>query len=186
MLYHTLSILVHNQCSYFELVSPIYFGHNTIWLKFPSQKVDSNTIAEVNFGQNAIKREFLNVLIYKLQRKRSLRSDIGDTFTEATSTSLQLLVIWKAYFSSIFYVRALLIKHSSAITWNEDTLEKLHSMYLALLKENQDIKDTWLLNDTTVLMTTSEWKTDYTLKITISEETRKDDSMEPLWISSNM
>jgi hypothetical protein len=36
-------------------------------------------------------------------------------------------------------------------------------------------------------MTTLKWKKDgYTFEITISEETREDDYMEPLWIPSNM
>jgi hypothetical protein len=186
-------ILVHNRCSDFELVSPVYFGHNVIWHIPPDQKVGVNAVTRAIFGRDINKYTFESVLIYKLQRKKQFESNgqpnTDSTFTEDTSTSLQLLVIWR---SDVRYengcsMHALLIKHSNAITWNEDTLEKLHSMYLDPLRDNYNIKDRWLLDDTTVLMITSKWKENNCLfKITISEGARKDDSMEPLWISSNI
>jgi hypothetical protein len=59
-------------------------------------------------------------------------------------------------------------------------------MYLALLRDGPLSEDTWLSDDKTMLMTTSKWKVGLTTEITISEGTRKDDTMEPLWVSSNM
>jgi hypothetical protein len=102
-------------------------------------------------------------------------------------TSLQLLVIWRSDDVSKFSARALLIKHSNTITWDEDTLEKLYFMYLALCRDDNTVEDTWLLDDTTVLMTASKLKTENrTIEITISEGIRKDSTIEPLWVSLNM
>jgi hypothetical protein len=200
ILYYVLPVFFHNQCSDFELVSPVYFGHNMIWHTPPNQKVNANAATRADPKIDATELKFAGALIYKLQRKKhpNNQSNADSIFTEDTSTSLQLLVLWKCI-HRYFFVRALLIKHSDSITWNEDTLKKLHSMYLVLLykgllidfrhilHEYYPIKDTWLLDDATVLMTTLKWKKrTNTLKITISEGTKEDDSMEPLWVSSNM
>jgi hypothetical protein len=180
-LYDTHTVLVHNQCSDFELVSPAYFGRNAIWIRSSDQKVDTNAMTRASFGKEIFKDKFASVLIYKLQRKGRLKSNdqsnVDSAFTEDSSTSFN---------RTGYSVRALLIKHGNIIDWNEDTLEKLHSMYHALCRDDE-IEDTWLLDDATVLMTTSKWKKDsHAFEITISEGIRKDDSMGPLWVSSNM
>jgi hypothetical protein len=173
------------------LVSPASFGHNAIWIRSPDQKVDTNGMTSASFGKDTSKREFANVLLYKLQKKRRSeyndQSDVDSTFIGDSLTSFRLLLIWKLNNKHNICVRALLIRHSNTISWNEDTLEKLHSMHLPLCKDDDVIKDTWLLDDATVLMTTSKRKKEKcTFEITISEETRKCSSMEPLWIPSNM
>jgi hypothetical protein len=185
------SVLVHNQCSYFELVSPVYFGHNVIWIRSPDQEVDINAATEAIFGRDVSKYECASALLYKLQRKKHFesndQSNEGNSFSEDTPTSLQLSVTWKFTDKSEVSLRALLIKHSNAITWNEDKLEKLHSMHFALLRDDSIVRDTWLLDDVTALMVMLRWKNRrYITEITISEETRKYDSMEPLWIPSSM
>jgi hypothetical protein len=164
-----------------------------IWFKSPGQKVDANTVTRASFGKNLFETKFTSALIYKLQRKKQLesnnQSDADVLSAEDASTSLQLLVIWRSddQHRDKLFIRALLIKHSNTITWDRDTLEKLHSIYLALFRDDRNIKDTWLLDDETVLMTTSNWKyVSYTTKITISEGTREDDSTEPLCIPSSI
>jgi hypothetical protein len=186
-----VSILVRNQCSDFELVSPIYSGHNVIWIRPPDQRVDINAATEASFGRDVTKYECTNALIYKLQRKRQFesndQSNADRTFTEDVSTSLQLLVIWRFIDKSEVSMRALLIKHSNAITWNEDQLEKLHSMHLDLLRDDEVVKDTWSLDDVTALMVILRWKNGrYITEVTISEETREDDFKEPLWVPSSI
>jgi hypothetical protein len=164
-------VIIRNQCSNFELASPAYFGYHTIWNIQPDQKGDVNAMISASFVKEAVKREFENALIYKLQKKKNI----------------QLLVIWKSDNSHEFPVRALLIKHNNTTTWCEDTLEKLHSMYPFLFKDNPTAKDTWLLDDATVLMIMLKWeKQTRTIKIAISDGTRDDDSMGPLWVPSNM
>jgi hypothetical protein len=122
----------------------------------PDQKVNVNTMTRASFGINAIKYEYESALIYKLQRKKHLESNADNTFAEDAVTSPQLLAIWRAIDKSKISIRTLLIKHSNTITWDEDTLKKLYSMYLALCRDNDVIEDTWMLDDATVLMTTSK------------------------------
>jgi hypothetical protein len=191
MFYFVIPVLVHNQCSYFELVSPVCFGHNAIWIRSPDQKVDANTMTDASFGIEIFKTEFASALVYKLQRKKQFKSNdqtsVDNISTEDSSTNLQLLVIWNANEEYRYCVRALLIKHSNTITWYEDTLEKLHSMHLSLCRSDDVIEDTWLLDDVTALTTTSKWEEESrTFEITLSEGTIKDDSREPLWVSSSM
>jgi hypothetical protein len=157
-------------------------------------------MAETNFGGRATKHEFVCVLIYKLQRKKSFESNEDNTSKEKSSTSIQLLVICEPQDEYGFFVRAQLIKHSNTITWDEDKLRELYSMRHALLNkrllaDSNDVfkkypfivEETWLSNDTTALVTRSMWESgDYVFEITISEGTRKGDYMEPLWIPSNV
>jgi hypothetical protein len=182
---------VNNQSSNFELVSPEYLGHNIIWYTPPDQKVNANT--RVSLRKNAIEDEFTSILTYKLQRKyleSSDQSDVDNTFRKDTSTNSRLLIIWGSNDKSIFYTRAFLVEYSDTITWDKKILEKLLYMYFTLFRYSQIVKDTWLLNDTNDtkgLMTISKWKKgSCTFEITISEGTRKDDSMAPLWLSSSM
>jgi hypothetical protein len=152
--------------------------------------VNTNAVTRAGFRRDMIKNEFKSALLYKLQKKKCLesnnRSNKDSIFTGDTSTSLQLLVMWEADDRYSFSVCALLIKHSNAIIWDKDTLEKLHSMNLALLKNDHNIKNMWLLDNETVLMTTSKQEVGHTIKITVSKENKEDDSMEPLWVSSSM
>jgi hypothetical protein len=148
-------------------------------------------MTRTGFGKDKIKNEYVSALIYKLQRKKRLesneQSNANNASIEDTSTSLRLLVMWGPNNGHKISARALLIRHSNAITWNEDTLEKLHSMHLDLLRDNCVVRDTWLLDDATVLMTILKWKRGKdTFKIIITEGTREDDSMEPLWIPSSI
>jgi hypothetical protein len=148
-------------------------------------------MTRVGFGEELFKPEFSSALLYKLQKKESLefndQSNADSIFAEDTSTNVQLLIIWRYNNECEVCVRSLLVKHSNIITWDEDTLDKLYSMYLFLCKDDNIIEDTWLLNDATVLITTSKWKGESReFEIIISEGTRKDGTMEPLWISLDM
>jgi hypothetical protein len=184
------SVLVGNRCSDFELVSPVYFGHNAIWHIPPDQKIDINVVTRASLGKDISKSELTTALLYKLQRKNHKSNDQYKTdhaSTKDTLTSLQLLIFWGLNNEHKFSVRALLIKHSNAIAWDKDMLEKLHSMQSVPLKDDDIVKETWLLDDEIVLMTTSRWREEsHTIEIIISEGTKKDDSMGPLWVSSSM
>jgi hypothetical protein len=165
-------------------VSPAYFGRNAIWHIPPEQKVDADAITRASFAKDIAKDEFESALIYRLQRRKNFEPNADNT-----STSLQLLIIWGYNIKSEnrLFVRVLLIKHSNTITWNEDTLERLHSMHLALLRNDHVVRDTWLLDDVTVLITTLKWKKEIdTTEITITEEAREGDYMEPLWVQSRI
>jgi hypothetical protein len=170
--YFVSSVAIHNQCSDFELTSPVYFGHHAIWHIPPDQTLDANTITRVGFGIDTNKDTFSSALIYKLQRKNHPESD----------TSLQLLIIWGSNTNCNFSVRVLCIRHTNTITWDEGALKMLHAMYLTLLREDDLVQDTWLLDDTTVLMTTLKWEVGLATEITLSESIYQDDTIAPLWV----
>jgi hypothetical protein len=183
-------ILVHNQCSGFELTSSIYFVHNAIWIRSPDQKVDANTVARASLGRDVTKDEFSSALIYKLQRKNiesGSQPNADKTFSEDTSTSIQLLIMWRSTEKDELSLHALLIKHSNEIIWDEDKLKKLYSMHLDLLVNDKAVRDTWLLDNVTVLRTMLRWEYGKNMtEIIISEETKEDDSKEPLWVPSSI
>jgi hypothetical protein len=175
------SILIHNQCSNFELISPTYFGHNTIWHIPPAQKVDANTIISASFGKRAIESDSMTALIYSLQRNESLKSNEDNISIEDTSTIHQLLIVWRVENSYKLCINVILIKYNDRITWDEDKLNKLYTIHCALNRDNHIIEDVWLLDDTTMLITTSKWgEESRTIEIAISEETKEDGSMGPL------
>jgi hypothetical protein len=78
------------------LTSSVYFVHNAIWIRSTDQKVDANTVARASLGRDVTKDEFSSALIYKLQRKSiesHSQSNADNTFSEGTSTSIQLLIM---------------------------------------------------------------------------------------------
>jgi hypothetical protein len=181
-------VIVHNQCLDFELVSPEYLGYDVIWHILPDQKVNANTMTSAAFKRDISKLGFTTALLYKLCRRSHNSDDQSNADnTKDTSTNIQLLVIWRSVNRYEFRVNAILIKHESTITWDKEKLMKLCSMYRTLNKYDRIIEDTWLLDDEAVLMTILKWGAEkHTIEITISEATKKDDSIEPLWVPSNM
>jgi hypothetical protein len=85
ILYCSFSILVHNQCSDLELVYPEYLSHNATWYIPPNQKVDANTMSSSSFRKDETEREFITILIYRLQKKKHLESDVDNTKDMSTN-----------------------------------------------------------------------------------------------------
>jgi hypothetical protein len=167
--HNVLSIIIHNECSDFELVSPSYLSRGVTWYIPPDQEVDANTSTRISFAKEITKNEFTSALIYRLQRK--------NIESNADNTSIQLLIIWKFDKMDEFSARVLLIKYSNTITWDDNMLKKLHAMDLTPLDDYADVSETWLLDDATMLTTTLMWDDEWpTLEITI--ETGNDDSMD--------
>jgi hypothetical protein len=184
--HHSFQAYVNNQCSDFELISPEYIGYDVIWNILPDQKVDVDTITRASFRKDVLKRGFTTALSYKLRRK-SHNSNDQPNADNTKDTSLQLLVIWRSEERLILCVNTMLIKHSDAIIWNEDKLKKLCYKRLSLHKDDHIISDIWLLDDAIALMTTLKCGEEKnTIEIAISEGIRKDDSIEPLWIPSDI
>jgi hypothetical protein len=154
------------------LVSPVYFSHDAIWIRPPDQKVNANTMTRASFGREMFEYDFTVALLYKLQRK-SLESNTDNI--KDTSTNLQLLVIWRSNSLLSFFSRALLIKSSNTITWDEDKLRKLYSMNISLFRDDNIVKNTCLLDGATVLMATPKRsELSRVTEITISEKSGED------------
>jgi hypothetical protein len=156
----------------------------------PDQRVDIKAMTKVSLRHNRVKCSLITALVYKLQRKNVHESSnqSGTDNIADISTGFQLLIIWLTDYYFKFRANAILIKHNNTITWDDDKLRKVHFMYLDLIGEPSNmIETTWLLDDTTALVTTPRRiEEGCTLEITISEGTRKDDSIEPLWVPSDM
>jgi hypothetical protein len=188
LFHHLFLVHTNNKCPDFELVPLARFDRDVTWHIPPDQEVNANNVAITSFTQNTFKCGLAGASIYRLQKKK-IGSNVDNTHAKNTSTSIQLLVIWGPNYRYEVSVRALLIKHSNTIAWDEDRLERLYSTHLSLLKNGHIVKDTWLLDDATVLMTMSKWKEkSHTIKakVTISKGARGDNSMEPLWVSSDI
>jgi hypothetical protein len=69
---------------------------------------------------------------------------------------------------------------------DENKLNKLDYLPLALLRNNYIIRNTWQLDDVTVLIVAKWGRQIHTVEITIYERPRDNYSMAPLWVSSSM
>jgi hypothetical protein len=167
------------------LVSPEYFGYNAIWYIPPEQRVDTNTMTSAVFRRDAVKNEFVGVLAYRIQRKKSRKFSANNTSTKDKST-YQFLVILKSDSWCGFCAHVLLIKHDDMITWDGDELKKLYSMRRPLDIYCHTAIDKWRLDDATVLMTKIERELGHTIEITIFGGHSKYDSAKPIWVSSNI
>jgi hypothetical protein len=163
---------INNQCPNTELTYPIYFTKDaTYHTQFP-QQVNSKSIMKVNFITGIDQDTFGGALLYRLQRK------------ENTTTSTQLLVIW-GYRSDRTYLHALLVKHESILSWNEDKLKRLYGVYNGLWHRCSD-PGIWLLNDDTELKI--EYKVldgGFRMEVIISEERDLVSYRKPLWVDPN-
>jgi hypothetical protein len=139
-------------------------------------------MTRASFTTDILKIQFESALIYKLQRKKNLESNVDNT--KDTSTNIQLLVIWRVrnFFDS--YVDVILVKHSNAIIWDENKLMRLCPMHHIIHKYNGIIKDTWILDDAAMLMTTLELEEGCSIEITISEGIRNEKTRVPLRVPS--
>jgi hypothetical protein len=180
--------MIHNQCSYFELVSPEYLGHDIIWYMLPDQKVNANTMTSASFGKSIVKSDFILALIYKLQKKsHNFNNQSNTDSTKDISTNIQLVVVWIPGEGLSFHVNAMLIEHIDTITWDEEKLVKLCYRHRTPSKRALTIEDTWLLDDVSVLKTISRRNGEkYATEITISEGTKNEETIKPLFIPSNI
>jgi hypothetical protein len=154
---------IHNQCQNINLTSPVYFIHGGRWLTVPDQEIDANAVMQ-NRLEFDIKRDILEgALVYRVQRKHA-------ESTQDEPKQIWLLVAWNGKYTKRLYVHALLVEHNRRL--NEDRLKKLYQKYWPLLKvQANTAKGNWMLNDTTMLVTTIKVASGgYKWDIFISEE----------------
>jgi hypothetical protein len=178
------SVTIHNQCSYTELISPIYFGNGAICPKLSGQQMDVNTKMSVCFDIYIIQDDFESALLLELQRYFDSQYSMDTLTTETNETiHVYMLVAWKVK-DSKFFVYVALIEHNKELTWSEDKLKKLYNENCNRLMEcNDTMLDTWLVGDNIALKTTfsaRNLKGALELNISISEEKRNDYAIRPL------
>jgi hypothetical protein len=150
--------------------------------------VDVNRTTSADFVNDVLKPESITALTYRLQRKNhnsNNQSDVDNT--KDISTDIQLVIIFGSDERHYFCAKTILIKCNDTIAWDKNKLEELYYRHRARYTDNHVIKETWLLDDATVLMTVLKWSAEgRAFEITVFKGTRRDDSIEPLCISSNM
>jgi hypothetical protein len=168
----TMEITIDNQCSNIRLTSPVYFiGDATCRILFP-QQVNSKSITKANFRASMDSGTFCGVLLYRLQGK------------EDTTTSTQLLVIWRYEFDWL-YSCMLLIEHESTLVWDKDKLKMLYDGYCSQYEAYPNVGwKTWLLDDNTKLeIERKSSHGGFEMEIIVSEDDPDLFSLhKPLWI----
>jgi hypothetical protein len=164
-------VTINNQCTNIVLTSPVCFIKDTkCHIQFP-QQVNPKSIIKANFLISIERDMFGGALLYHLQRKEDI------------STDIQLLVIW-GYKYNRPYSDTWLIEHKSTLVWNEDMLKRLHDVYNNQSSLHISIKN-WLLDNNTMLKIVCETlHGDFKMEVIIFEETHQHLPIEPLWIDS--
>jgi hypothetical protein len=135
--------------------------------------------------------EYGSILIYKMRRKGSIRSDhqsnidpIYAKFFEEASKMMRLLITWKINRLKEPKVNVILVEYDNRFVLNEDKLVRLYDK-INVTPSNYD-KCTWLMYDDTTLEAKYEvvWREGLELKITIYKGSRDSDTIRPMWIDS--
>jgi hypothetical protein len=200
MLIYTVSLklqlpprmIIHNQCSKINLVSPIYFSNGAVCPKLSDQQIDINAKTRVCFEINATQDDFEGALLYKLQR----HAESGDQrnmnlltteINENDAKCIQMLVTWKMQDSRLFVLLAL-IEHAKEFTCDGDELKKLYYKNRRWLKRYVSTTlDTWLMDNNMALETTfrvRDLKGNSDLSIFISEGENGGYAARPICINT--
>jgi hypothetical protein len=181
----TMKVRIHNQCSDFKLTNKYCFSRGATW--------NVRSDAEVGPGNTTITdlipsmTTFKGVLTYKLQRKHMKSDD------QSESLHVRLFIAWKFEGYKKLRVFAHLTEYEKKLTgrdswreWDITKLEEYHQRYINQFSiYTEPIKDTWLINDGTVLMTRLELgftRRDSVLNITVSEGIRDGYTRKSIWI----
>jgi hypothetical protein len=185
-------VIIHNQCSKINLVSPIYFGNGAVCPKLSYQQIDINAKTRVCFEINATQDDFEGALLYKLQRhvKSDNRRNMNILTTEINENDakcIQMLVAWKVE-DSKFFVLLALIEHAKKFTWDGDELKKLYYKNRLWLKRYVSTTlDIWSMDNNMALKTTfrvRDLQGDSDLSISISERENNGYAVRPIWINT--
>jgi hypothetical protein len=184
-----LNITIHNLYPDLELTSPIYCGNGAICYVSPSQQTDTDNIMEASFGIAFKQEEFKGVLLYKLQRKHTIKTDnhlnSSIVYIEGAATNVHLLVVWD--FGHYFYDFCVcLIEYINDFTWDEDKLWTLYRDYNNEFCVGYESKVvTWLTNNGAVIKARYDitYRSDYKLDIVLSEGTVDYKTKKPIRIN---
>jgi hypothetical protein len=200
MLIYTVSLkfqlpprmIIHNQCSKINLVSPTYFGNGAICPELFGQQIDINAETRVCFEINATQDDFEGALLYELQRH--VKSDdqhnmniLTTEINENDAKCIRMLAAWKVEGFRLSVLLAL-IEHTKELTWNRVKLKKLYYENRRWLKRYVSTTlDTWSMDNNMALKTTFKvryLKGKFYLSIFISEEENGGYAVRPLWINT--
>jgi hypothetical protein len=154
----SLQVEIQNQCSSFELTSPVYFCDGSVCDIPLDQSIAFSNSMQTRFKVDLSRFMFQGAILYRLNAT-STSPDETDTSNATTETSgddpisMQLLVAWKVSRISGPHLFALLIENDRDFTWNEDKLRKfIFEEYSNRFKVTSGRDETtWLTRDGTVL-----------------------------------
>jgi hypothetical protein len=169
-----LELVIHNQCSNIELVSPLYYSDGTECHLSPDQRVYAGSTMQTYLMVDLFQNEFICALMYRLKGK--------DTDELNVVTCTQLAMVWKFDKFKRFHLVTRLIEHDKGQVWDKDRMMKLVKHYRLFNMQHGLIEETWLMRDNTVLMireNVTRKEDCYRLEITIAETSVKDDTWRP-------
>jgi hypothetical protein len=185
-------MIIHNQCSKINLVSPIYFGNGAVCPKLSDQQIDVNAKTRVCFEINATQDDFEGALLYKVQRH--VKSDdqhnmniLTTEINENDAKCIQMLTAWKVEDFRLSVLLAL-IEHTKKFTWNRVKLKKLYYENRRWLKRYVSTTlDTWSMDNNVALKTTFKVRYlegNFYLSISISEGENDGYAVRPIWTNT--
>jgi hypothetical protein len=175
-----VELVIYQQCSGIELVSPVYVNNGTCYLS-PNQRVYVGSTTQVGFNIDPTQKEPSGALMYELQKKNTDQSANNIISGEDEAKCVQLVIIWQVWHFKYVHINSLLITHDRGHVWDKDDLMQLAKRYGAC-HSHGPIENTWLIRDNTVLMTSlnaAHEEEYYGLRMTISEGSMKCDTLRP-------
>jgi hypothetical protein len=183
-----LNITIRNLHPGLELISPVYCGDGAVCYAFPDQQTGIDNITEASFGITSKKENFKGLLLYKLERKHTTKTDNqlnSDTASiEDTAPKIYLLLAWDLG-HPLHKSPVCLIECTDDFTWDEDSLWALYRDYNDefYMKYESDII-TWATNSGTVIKTKRGivYEPDHELDVVLSEGIEKYNIEKPMKI----
>jgi hypothetical protein len=182
LLQPTMRVNIHNQSTDFKLTNREYFENYLSWNKYPDVEVDAGSMTSVDL--TSIWAVFEGVIMYELHRK-CIKSD-----DQLGSIYASLFIAWRFEGYKMLLVCVRLIEYDKQIKWNRIKLKEYYQRYVDQFSTyTGPIKDTWLIDDDTVL--TTELRLDFTqtndiLNITVSEGIKDERTRRPVWLDPKM
>jgi hypothetical protein len=169
-----IELVIHNQCSDIELVSPLYYSNGAECHLPSDQRIDAGSTMQTYLIIDLLQSEFICALMYRLERKDT------DEINEATCT--QLTMIWKVDKFKRFHLVPHLIEHDKGRVWDKYKQTRLAQECTLSSTPSDFIEDTWLIYNDVVLIIRMNvtYETEcHKLEVTISETTIKYDTQRP-------
>jgi ribosomal silencing factor RsfS len=185
----SIEVNIQNQCSNFELTSPIYFCDNAVCDETPNQRVPSKDSTAAKFRVKFSRFMFQGGILYEV-RATSTPSDETDANNPTAETNrnapaiIRILAAWRVSRYHEPFVFAMLLEHEDTFTWSERRLKEFFDEHSNKFSTTEGRNaTTWLMQDGTVLKTVMDvtGRGHYKLEITIAEGTQDQYTTNPLY-----
>jgi hypothetical protein len=177
-----IKLYIHNRCSDFNLINQERHGINVLWHRLPGLEVDAGGMT--NSSLLTYRSTFGGAIVYELQRKH-IEYD-----NQPESIYIWLFMAWKSEGYKKLCVSVQLIECEKTFRWSKGDLKRYYQRYVNQFSTyTGSIEDTWLIHDSSVLMTRLELdftQRDSVLNITISGGVMCDHIKRAKWVDPEM